>query len=245
MLDMKLCQSFLHNKLRLLLFIFCLSMLSGAANVLLFGGIFEGVRSLTLFGSTSGIFFTIGVIVFLFIQAYQDYYTGFPLAIYTGKTRGQFLVSSLFTSVISVMIATVLAAILIKFFSLQALNPKIEIDIAFLPQVELVSGLRGLVTMALFFTYQAILIHFIALLNYRFGAKAWIYISAFVISMALVQLLPFDRNIAPFVDFLSLKSWINVFGEGAFNYAMDLIRLALLLVLMSLITLKLTPILKE
>lgn len=245
MLDIQLSQSFLKDKLKLLFTVFGIALLIGIINLVLFGGTFEGEKGITLFSGISGASFMIGFIGFLFIQAYQDYYTGFPIAIFAGKTRGQFLLSSLLTSLLCVFLGTIILAIWLRYFSLRALDPSVEVNIAFLPKVELISGFKGMITMALFFSYQAVLIHLIALLNYRFGAKVWFYISAFVISLALIQLLPFYKSIAPYVDFLSLQSWLNVFGGETLNYVMDFLRLILILGVISIITLKLPPIPKK
>lgn len=177
------------------------------------------------------------------IQAYSNYYTHFPLALFTGKTRKEFLVASLLTSGITllmgVMVMFVLTLILPDASTAQSLQS------VFKPSYVFFLGFTGLRNLLFLFLYLGVAIQLLACLNYRTGVKVWLFLFVFSFVLGFADRIPKADQVLPFARYFNIDHWTRVLSGELVSPFMALFELFLGLGLLILITLRLSPVDKE
>jgi hypothetical protein len=187
----------------------------------------------------------ISLFVYLWIQAYTDYYDHFPMAIATGKTRRQFLLSTLISS----LIVTAAGALVI----VALLNLQIYVygDMwrKFLPEELPPMILRSAPTLSLslllYYLSSALGLTLWAGANYRFGAKIWLVPVVFIILSSMQAFTLFD-SLSTLLKPFCLSYWTTkFFGERVGEMIKDTIHVLVVSGLITWLTLRLEPMDKE
>lgn len=186
----------------------------------------------------------VGLFTYEAIIAYMDYYTHFPMAIYAGKTRKQFLFASLVTTASTIAFGIALVLLGIKLLPIGTVSISENINIVFNPTQNGLSKLPNLKNFAYLYGYLMVSLYLLAALNYRFGAKIWLFLLGVSLLMSIAEMLPFTDKLLPFVRFFNIDYWSRVIGGKASFYLVTGVELLIVLAMTTLITLRLSPIQK-
>lgn len=108
-----------------------------------------------------------------------------------------------------------------------------------------VTGIRGLMNFFVIFMFFALWVNLLALLNYRFGAKIWLFLLGFFILSYVPTVLPLPKGFKTIFQLLTPNTWINLFGPSPLHYLVDGLRSLFLLVLLFTQKSKLVPLEKQ
>ena len=246
MFDKEFFSTLFRIKLKTLLATIGFSFLFILVVAILFvaGGSLESgeITIITLTPALQAVF--IGLFTYEVIITYMDYYTHFPMAIYAGKTRKQFLFASFVTSAITIAFRIALVFLGVKLLPLASVSINEGINIVSNPAQNDLSGLPTLKNFVYLYGYLMASLYLLAALNYRFGAKIWFFLLGVSLLISIAEMLPFTDKLLLFVRFFNIDYWSQVIGEKASFSLVTGVELLIVLAMTTLITLRLSPIQK-
>lgn len=241
MFNKELFYTLFRNKLKFLFIYLSIPAGIGAVTMaVLYTLLMEESAYLSVFVLSSVLFSLLfGLFTYCILIAYRDSYLHFPMAMLTGKTRLQFLGSSLLTSLLTVFLGTGVIYFVMRFLPYTPIRGMV--DYIYRPMRLFVVEQGSFGNLCLLFIYFAVILHALAALNYHFGFKIWLFIFVLNVFTSVTKTLPYMDKLYPFTRIFQLSHWTTILSSRFTGHPGRFIEMLLALLIMGILMMRMVP----